>query len=116
MYFYEAAAVILSCVPAGYAGIQTVHPAKAILEDGITPLEARFCVDMVQAASGISPSFANQLVINLLNRYEAEIKTAPSGERFQDCFDHRTGKPSESYQQLYEEILGEFSEMGLSIK
>ncbi len=52
MYFYEAAAVNLCCVPSGYAGVQTVHPAKAVLVDGVTPLEARFNVEMAYAVTG----------------------------------------------------------------
>lgn len=39
-YYHEAADVNLCCVNAGYGGVQTVHPAKAVIEDGITPLEA----------------------------------------------------------------------------
>ena len=33
-YLYEAAALMLACVPAGFPGVQTAHPAKAVIEDG----------------------------------------------------------------------------------
>jgi len=49
MYFYEAAAVNLCCVISGYGGIRTVHPAKAVVNDGITPMEARFNVEIARA-------------------------------------------------------------------
>ena len=87
MYFYEAAAVNLCSVPVGFAGVQTVHPAKAIIEDGVTPLEARFCVQMAYASLGIDTGKANELVNALLAKFEDQIESPPTGKRYQECFD-----------------------------
>jgi methylamine--corrinoid protein Co-methyltransferase len=115
MYFYEAAALILSSVPAGFAGVQTVHPAKAVLEDGVTPLEARFCVDMAYAAAGMTTSQANHIVIQLLSRYEDRIMSPSKGEKYTDCFDLENGKPTSDYLRLYEEIKTEMIQMGVAL-
>ena len=95
MYFYEAAAVNLCCVPSGYAGLQTVHPAKAVIDDGVTPLEARFNVEVAQAAVRLGAGQAGEVVNRLLDRYEADIAQAPPGKRYPECFDLATGKPTE---------------------
>jgi len=113
MYFYEAAAANLCFVPSGYGGVQTVHPAKAVVEDCVTLLEAHFCVDLAHAITGMSADRANGLVNQLLAKYEGEIKLAPTGKRYQECFDLETGKPSDDYLRLYEETKSELTSLGI---
>jgi hypothetical protein len=116
MYFYEAAAVNLCCVTSGYAGIQTVHPARAVIDDGVTPLEALFNVEVAQAIPGMKADRANELVIRMLEKYEKEVEKAPAGKRFQECFDSRTNKPSEKYERLYQEVKTELASMGIPLQ
>ena len=104
MYFYETAAVNLCCVASGYAGVQTAHPAKAVIVDGVTPLEALFNVEMAYASTGMKTEQANELVNQLLAKYEHEIDKAPAGKRYQECYDLATGKPSEEYVRLYDAV------------
>ena len=113
MYFYEAAAANLCYIPSGYGGVQTVHPAKAVIENGVTPLEAQFCVDVAHAVTGMSAERANTLVNQLLEKYEKEIEQAPIGKRYQECFDLETGKPSDDYLRLYEEAKDELTGLGI---
>jgi methylamine--corrinoid protein Co-methyltransferase len=113
MYFYEAAAATLCFVPSGYGGVQTVHPAKAVIDDGVSPLEAQFCVEVAQAAAGMNADQANALVNQLLEKYEDEIDKAPAGKRYQECYNLKTGKPSDSYLRLYEEIKEELASLGI---
>ena len=113
MYFYEAAAVNLCCVTSGYGGVETVHPAKAVVEDGITPMEARFCTEVAHAAAGMKTEQANEIVQQLLEKYEREIENAPQGKRYQECYDLKTGKPHEDYVRLYGEVKAELSKMGV---
>lgn len=115
MYFYEAAATILSTVPAGFAGVQTVHPAKAVIVDGVTPLEARFCVEMAYAAAGMTSSQANQIVGQLLDKYEENIDLPPKGDRYSQCFDLEHGKPDPDYLSLYDEVINELIQMGIPL-
>jgi methylamine--corrinoid protein Co-methyltransferase len=115
MYFYEAAATIATQVAAGYAGIQTPHPAKAVLEDGITPMEARFGVDFSRAACRIGSEQAGELVLRLLEKYEAGIDHAPPGSRYQECYDLSTRRPREAYVALYDRVREEIARLGLVI-
>jgi methylamine--corrinoid protein Co-methyltransferase len=116
MYFYEAAAANLSWVPSGYGGVQTVHPGKAIMEDGVTPSEARFNVEVAHAITGMEAAKASGLVNRLLGKYETEIENAPKGKRFQECYDPETGKPFEEYVRLYEEMKEELTQMGIPFR
>jgi methylamine--corrinoid protein Co-methyltransferase len=114
MFFYEAATTILSQVPSGYAGIQTPHPAKAVVDDAVTPMEARFTVEFTKAITGITAHQANEFANRLLEKYEDNIANAPCGKKYQECYDLNTQKPSEEYIRLYEEVIEKMIQMGIS--
>jgi methylamine--corrinoid protein Co-methyltransferase len=114
MYFYEAAAFTLSSVVSGFGGVQTVHPAKAIIEDGVTPLEASFCAEIAHRFAGKQADQANEQVNLLLEKYEHRMEMPPSGKRFQECFDLKTENPTEGYQRLYAEVKDELISMGIT--
>jgi methylamine--corrinoid protein Co-methyltransferase len=113
MYFYEAAAYLLSAVTSGAAAVKMPTPAKGVKIDASTPMETRFGIEMTKAASRLNRQQANELVPRLLEKYESQIPNAPPGDRYQDCFDVQTGKPGASYQRLYEEVKEELAAMGI---
>ncbi len=116
MYFQEASAILLSQVPSGYAAIQNPHPAKAVIADGVTPMEGRFAVDFAKAIHGMQAHQANELANRILAKYEDRIATAPSGKKYQECYDLKTRKPSEEYVRLYDEVREEFNQMGITFE
>jgi hypothetical protein len=115
-YFYESAAYLLSAVTSGAPAVQTPHPAKAIKVDGITPMEARFGVEMAGAAAQLSREQASELVNQLLEKYESQIPTASSGSTYQECYDEITGKPGVEYISLFNDVKEELAEMGVPFK
>jgi len=113
MYFYETAAVFLAWVTSGAPGIMNLHPAKAVKIDGITPMEARFAVEMGLAAAQLDRSKANELVLRVMEKYEDQIADAPPGSCYQECFNPETGKPGDEYQKLYDAVKEELAGMGI---
>jgi len=116
MYFYESAAYLLAAVASGAPGVQTPHPAKATLTDGITPVEARFGVDAAIAATKLTRQQANEVVNRLLEKYEGDIEQAPAGSRYQECCDPQTGRPGESYLRLLDDVKVDLAKSGLVIE
>jgi hypothetical protein len=113
MYFYESAAYLLSAVTSGAPSVQTPLPAKAVLTDHFTPMEARFGVEMGIAAAKLERGQANDLVARLLERYESQIEAPPSGSSYLECFDVKTGKAKQDYIELYDEVKEELNRMGI---
>jgi methylamine--corrinoid protein Co-methyltransferase len=111
MYFYEAAAYVLCAITSGAASVQTPLPAKAVVTDAITPMEAIFGVEMALGASRLNREQANGIVVQLLEKYESQIETPPRGSTYQECYDAVTGKPSEAYGRLYDEVKEELARM-----
>lgn len=114
MYFYESAAWLLAATASGAPSVQTPHSAKAVKIDGFTPMECLFGVEMAKAAARYDRKQANDLVRKLLDKYESGIDQAPSGDRYQDCYDVATGKPADAYVRLVDEVKEELSHMGIS--
>ena len=113
MFFYESAAYILCAVTSGAPSVQTPHPAKAVKVDGITPLEAKFGIEMGMAASKLDRDRAREIVAKLVELYVPRLENAPIGSIYQECFDMTTGKPSDEYLRLYDEVVEEFAGMGI---
>jgi len=110
---WVVAAYLLTAVTSGAPAVQTPHPAKAIKIDGITPMEAKFGVEMAIAASKLNREQANDLVIQLLGKYEAQIETSSTGSTFQECYNIITGKPGDEYTRLFNEVKTELAELGV---
>jgi methylamine--corrinoid protein Co-methyltransferase len=112
MYFYETAAYLLAAISSGVS-IQMTHPAKAVVVDGVTPMEATFNVEVAHAGAKINRADANRIVSALLEKYEGDIHNAPKGKTYQECFDMKTGKPNPTYMALVDEIKEELKRMGV---
>jgi hypothetical protein len=113
MYFYEAAAYVLCAVTSGAPSVQTPLPAKAVVADAITPMEAKFGVEMAVAASRLSREEASGIVVRLLQDYESQIEAPPPVTLYHECYDVVTGKPSGEYLHLYDEVKEELARMGV---
>jgi methylamine--corrinoid protein Co-methyltransferase len=120
-YFYEAAAMQLAAVTSGYAGVQVAHPAKAVVNNGITPTECFFNADVGYgiAQSGMTADRANELCNQLLEKYETNIKNPPQGtegKTYPELYDLKTQKRLEEYDRLYDEVVEELTQMGIPFK
>lgn len=115
-YFYESAAYLLCAITSGAPSVQTPHPAKAVKVDGITPLEAKFGVEMAMAATQLSRDQSVELANQLLEKYESQIPNASSGSTYQECFEVTSGKPGKDYLRLYYEMKEELADMGIPFK
>jgi hypothetical protein len=76
-------------------------------------MEARFGVEMATAASRLTREHANEIVLQLLERYETRIEAPPPGSRYPECYDTVTGKPGDEYLRLYDEVRGELAKLGI---
>ncbi len=120
-YFYEAAASLLATVTSGYAGIQTSHPARAVMSNGVTPTEAQFNADLAHsiARSGMAAGQASELCNRLLEKYEEIIKQRSAeimGKTYPELYDVETRKRSDVYDQFYRGIVEELVTMGIPME
>jgi methylamine--corrinoid protein Co-methyltransferase len=56
---------------------------------------------------------ANTIVKKILSKYENNIKDAPLGKKFSECYDLEKVIPTQEYLDLYDEVKEEVSSYGL---
>jgi len=113
-FYYESAAYIAAAISSGMS-VQTTHPARAVMNDYVTPMEMRGAVELAEACAGMKRSEANGIVNMLLREYENNIDNAPAGKRYQDCFNVDTGEPCREYVDLYGEVKDELRSLGIRL-
>jgi len=113
---YEVAAnAIVITVSGGH--LEGVGSADGLYPNG-TGLEARWMGEVGHAVArqGLTLNQANQIVTNLLSRYEHvfQMQNGNPGVRFDKAYDMKTIQPVPAWLQLYDEVKTEVRKMGLT--
>jgi methylamine--corrinoid protein Co-methyltransferase len=112
---YEAAVHgLVSTVSGGHLWEAAVAHNK--YRNYATPIEARMAVEVGHAVAkqGMSREEANQIVNQLLKKYEDKIADAPKGKPFQECYDVSTVKPQPWYMDMYYKVKQEIADLGVT--
>jgi len=104
MYFYEALACLLMLIASG-SGIEDVHPGKARITNGCTPVDMEFTCQLGHACKGLTRKEANQLIEKILPKYIDQIPHPPHGETIEECYDLDYFKPKPHFEKLYTELV-----------
>jgi len=103
MCFYENAVQVITDLVSG-GNFEGPGVGKNAHLDHQNPWEAKFSTEVAHATRGLKRDTANEIVLDLLSKYESKIPEAPPGKRFQDCFNTQTLEPTPEYLDLYEKI------------
>ena len=116
-YFYEAAAGFIEVVVnGGHAMGGTRKFTIGNTPNYGTPLESRWMGEVCKSAAGMSREQANEIVKNLLSRYEPTLKDAPAGYTYEQLYDMSTDQPRPEYLELYHETKRELEGYGFSFR
>jgi methylamine--corrinoid protein Co-methyltransferase len=115
MVLYEAAAHGLASTVSG-GDLWETAVAHNKYRNYATPLEARLACEVGHAAArqGMKRTQANEIVLELLEKYETRIADAPKGKPFQECYDPRTARPMSWYLDRYQKVKSELAERGVA--
>ena len=115
MYFWEALACLLMLIASG-SGIEDVHPGKAKITNGCTPVDMEFTCQLGHACKGLSRKDANDMVQKIIPKYIDQIPTPPSGETLEECYDLEYFKAKPHFEKLYNEFVQEVKqEFGIEL-
>ena len=116
MALYEYAAWVIGAVVSG-GSIEVGGTARGVNVDYTSPMEPLFSSALAHAVAGMNRKEANNIVLSLIERYEASLKEPPAGKRYPDCCDVNTGTPSKDFIELSREVRQEMAEQfGLRLK
>jgi len=112
---YEIAAGQATIACSGASATIGPRTAGGKLNDYITPLECRFTGEVTHAASGMKPRDVNEIVKQIVPKYEALLKTPDVGKPYQQAYDIATGLPTEDWQTIYQRVLDEMKDLGIPL-
>lgn len=112
---YEIAAGTTTIASSGASLTTGPRTAGGKLTDYVTPLECRFIAEVGHKASGLSPMEANEIVKELLPRYEATIKSPDLGRSFQELYDLETLRPIPEWEAIYRQVKRELIDLGIPL-
>ena len=82
----------------------------------LTPLECRFCGEVLHACSGMSRKQANEIVKKILPKYEGQLREPNVGVTYQEAYDQQTHTPKPEWQAMYDKVKSELIKMGMPLK
>jgi len=109
MYFWEALACLLMLIASG-SGIEDVHPYKAKITNGCTPVDMEFTCQVGHACKGLNRKEANRLLDKIIPKYIDQIPNPPKGETLLECYDLDYFKPKPHFEKLYQEVVKEIKD------
>ncbi len=110
---YETAAMGLTATTSGATRIMGPRSAAGVIPGFCSGLESRFYGEVAHAAAGMSRSDANEIVKQLVPKYQDTLPQPPIGKRFDDAYDLNTLKPTDEWLTLYAEAKQELIQLGL---
>lgn len=101
MFFLET---IAGFVAASVSGLEfTISPRSGggKHKNYLTPFEAWYSAAVFKGAAGLDTRKANEILNEVLPKYEGQLKNPPKGKSFPECFDVKTLQPSDEYLKMY---------------
>jgi methylamine--corrinoid protein Co-methyltransferase len=84
--------------------------------DHITPMNGRWSAQIAHAVVGMKRDEANEIVKQLLTKYEDNLHSAPKGLKFWECYDMKTLKPFKEHEELYVAPRQELESYGVKLR
>ena len=112
---YEIAAYQLATVTSGVEVAKGVQTATGKNEAHCTPLEVRFMREIAHAAQKLSREEAHPLVKKLIALYKDGQQEMKIGKRFDEVYDFGTLEPTQDWQDVYDSVSEELSDLGLPL-
>lgn len=115
MLMYESAVAMINLAASGAAGYLGPRTAGTKYANHITPLDCKWCGEVLKAAAGMTRKKANEIVKVLIPKYENDLREPNIGRSFKDCYDLDTLTPTKEWHDLYLKIKQELIDMELPL-
>jgi methylamine--corrinoid protein Co-methyltransferase len=112
---YENAALAIANVSSGISVVESCMSASGTNPRHASGLDSKFCGEVAHAATGMSRGQADEIVKQLIEKYEQGLDQKPAGKPFEEVYDIETITPTAEWQGIYDEVKVELQQMGLPI-
>jgi methylamine--corrinoid protein Co-methyltransferase len=115
MLLYECAVTTINDSVSGACASKGPRTIAGKYPNHITPLECKFCGEVIKACASMKRNDANEIIKELIPKYEEKLKNPPKGKPFQECYDLKALKPSKEWLEIYTKIKKELIDLGVPI-
>ncbi len=115
MCFLEVAAQAINDTASGRELLSGAAPAKGVVMDKTTGMEARMMGQAAQAAAGMKISDVNEILDRIVSSYEGSYTSAPAGQAFKDCYNPLTVKPTAEHLATYDKACETLRGFGIDV-
>lgn len=115
MLLYESAVGVLTISVSGVSSHQGPRSGGGKYADQVTPLECKFCGEVLKCSAGMTRKDANEIAKALLPKYEDMLLNPPQGKSFRECYDLNTLKPTQEWNDIYLKVKKELIELGVPL-
>jgi len=113
MLLWESAVGCLTCGVSGASGTMVPYSAGGSKVDYLTPLETRFCAELMIAGAKMKRQQVNEIARDLIPRYEEQLFHPPIGQSIRECYDLARMEPKEDWLALHSRVKAELAAMGV---
>jgi methylamine--corrinoid protein Co-methyltransferase len=115
MLLHECAVAMITLSVSGASGALGPRTSGSKYVDHITPLECKFCAEVLKGAAGLTRRQGNEIVKKLIPTYENILRSPHIGKSFQECYDLKTLDPTPEWRDLYLKVKKELIELGVPL-
>lgn len=116
MLLWESAAIMMTLSVSGASVVIGPRTSGGKWTNHLSPLECRFCGEVLHACSGMTRQKANEIVKQIIPKYENKLREPDNGVTFQEAYDVSTLTPKPEWQAMYDKVKGELIAMGMPLK
>jgi methylamine--corrinoid protein Co-methyltransferase len=115
MLLHESAVAMMNMSVSGVSAVTTPRTSGVRYTDHLTPLECKFCAEVLKCCAGMTRKKANELAKVLIPKYESMLWNPPKGKSFRDCYDIKALKPIQEWLDIYLKVKKELIELGVPL-
>jgi methylamine--corrinoid protein Co-methyltransferase len=116
MLLYESAVGVLNISVSGVSMYQGPRSGGGKYADHLTPLECKFCAEVLKRSAGMSRKQANEITKALVPKYESMLLDPPKAKSFRECYDLKTLTPTQEWLDIYLKVKSELIELGVPLE
>lgn len=116
MLLYEGAVTMMQLSASGAAGGFGSRSSGSKYPEHLTPLECKFCAEILKDSAGMTRKEVNEIVKVLIPKYEDMLKSPPKGKSFTELYDLKTLKPKDEWNDIYLRVKRELIDLGVPVR
>jgi methylamine--corrinoid protein Co-methyltransferase len=116
MLLYESAIFMMNFAVSGAEGAHVCRSAGGKYTDYLTPLECKFCGEVLKMSAGMTRKQVNDIAKVLIPKYEDALLDPPKGKSVRECYDLKTLKPTQEWLDIYLDVKKKLISLGVPLE